>query len=389
MRHLLYLLVVCILTVNVNAQVAKDSTATKRFKIAVFAPLYIDSAFVGYTYKLGATSMPRYIMNGLDFYHGVMAAIDTMNKQKLPLEVQIYDTKKAEQSIGQIIGNIGHEKIQLVIAAVTNMQEQQALASYAFNNNIPVVSATYPNDAGLSMNPFYIMLNSSLRTHIDAQFQLLSKQYSKSSIVVFSKQGALEDKIKQQLKLLNANNTLRIKLINLADNFTEDDVLLHLDSTKQNIILCGSINEQFGVQLARHIAAAKVYKTTLLGMPTWATVNAFEGNSFNNIEVVYTTPFNPAKTSIANNVQAAYRNKYGGRPSDMYLRGYESTLYFARLLVKHGSDQLLQQINTGQKVISEFNIQPAFTADDSYAPDFLENKKLYYLKRFEGKVTIW
>ena len=44
----------------------------KPLKIAVFAPVYLDSAFDNGNYKLGNASLPRQMLPGLDFYNGVM-----------------------------------------------------------------------------------------------------------------------------------------------------------------------------------------------------------------------------------------------------------------------------------------------------------------------------
>ena len=62
------------------------SPVTKQ-KIAVLAPLYLDSAFDGNNYKLTGISLPKYILPGLDFYHGVKAAIDSLQKENSPIDV--------------------------------------------------------------------------------------------------------------------------------------------------------------------------------------------------------------------------------------------------------------------------------------------------------------
>ncbi|MFX7763894.1 hypothetical protein ABTK05_19745, partial [Acinetobacter baumannii] len=59
----------------------------------VFAPVYLDSAFDGNTYKLGNTNLPRHILPGLDFYNGIMLAVDSLNKENQPLDIYFYDTK--------------------------------------------------------------------------------------------------------------------------------------------------------------------------------------------------------------------------------------------------------------------------------------------------------
>src|SRR5690242_21857557 len=50
-----------------NAQAQTDSS-TERPRIAVLAPLYLDSAFDNNNYKLGNLNIPRDFLPGLEFY---------------------------------------------------------------------------------------------------------------------------------------------------------------------------------------------------------------------------------------------------------------------------------------------------------------------------------
>jgi hypothetical protein len=63
-------------------------------KIAVFAPLYLDSAFNDTSgYRYAKNEFPKFISSGLEFYEGVQLALDSLNQEKIPLEVFIYDPR--------------------------------------------------------------------------------------------------------------------------------------------------------------------------------------------------------------------------------------------------------------------------------------------------------
>src|SRR4051812_29697290 len=78
------------LAVVVNAQQAQ------KHKIAIFTPLYLDSAFDAsgnFRYdKNGA----RFTNPGMDFYFGAQLALDSLQKKNAPLEVFVYDSKSKE-----------------------------------------------------------------------------------------------------------------------------------------------------------------------------------------------------------------------------------------------------------------------------------------------------
>src|SRR6476660_5472706 len=137
-------------------------------KIAVLAPLYLDNAFTDYTYQLGNKNIPQYIITGLDFYNGVMLAVDVLQKEQANIEVWVYDTKKKDTDINAILKGMSFQNFSLIIASLNNTDEQKAVSDFSFYYNIPVVSATYPNDANVTDNPFFILLNSTLKTHVDA-----------------------------------------------------------------------------------------------------------------------------------------------------------------------------------------------------------------------------
>src|SRR6516164_2577915 len=69
-----------------------------RYHIAVFLPLYLDSAFdASGAYRFDQT-FPKYLNPGLEFYEGLQMAMDSLQKMKLPLDVTIYDTRSATRS---------------------------------------------------------------------------------------------------------------------------------------------------------------------------------------------------------------------------------------------------------------------------------------------------
>src|SRR6266487_4359390 len=72
-------------------QAQTDSVSPLR--IAILAPLYLDSAFDDYDYKLGNLNIPKYFLPGLEFYNGVMMAVDSLQKEDADLEVWVCDTK--------------------------------------------------------------------------------------------------------------------------------------------------------------------------------------------------------------------------------------------------------------------------------------------------------
>src|SRR6187401_501681 len=84
-------------------------------KIAVFIPLYLDSAFDAYNTYRYDKNFPKFINPGLEFYEGVQLAIDSLTKEKAPLEIFIYDTRSVQRNLLEKINGMD-TAIGLIIA---------------------------------------------------------------------------------------------------------------------------------------------------------------------------------------------------------------------------------------------------------------------------------
>jgi hypothetical protein len=71
-----------------------------RHRIAIFAPLYLDSAFNDTSgYRYAKNVFPKFINPGIEFYEGVQLALDSMNTERVPLEVYVFDTRATDKSL--------------------------------------------------------------------------------------------------------------------------------------------------------------------------------------------------------------------------------------------------------------------------------------------------
>ena len=135
--------------------------------IAIFAPFYLDSAFdAAGNYKL-SQPVPRFIAPGIEFYEGVLLAMDSLNKENISLRVKVFDSKKVNGSVYKLADSGALDSIDLILGAVSG-SEYLDLASIAKEKKIPFISASYPNDGGITNNPYVVVVNSKLNTHLQA-----------------------------------------------------------------------------------------------------------------------------------------------------------------------------------------------------------------------------
>lgn len=358
------------------------------FKVAVFAPLYIDSAFNGSDYKIKSVLLPRYMLAGLDFYQGVTLAADSLRAENKKLEIKIYDTKSTQLTVQKLLQSDDLKSVSLIIASITNTQEQKLFSTFSETNKIPIISSTYPNAQNVQNNPYFIIVNSTLETHVEGLYHFIQKNYPTRNIVCFRKNGFLENRIQETFTSIQKNGKgvkLNIKFVNLPETFNEQQVLKALDSNKNNLVICGSLSENFGYQVSRIVSTyAANYANTIIGMPTWDLLKELNQPECSNVDIVYSTPYEFTRDSLLYQRFAnLYREKLQSNPGDMAYKGFETTFRFIQLLLDHNGDYLNHLSDTTYRLFNEYQLAPVV---DGNSIQYIENKKLYFVIKRGGEI---
>ncbi|MFC0772249.1 ABC transporter substrate-binding protein [Terrimonas alba] len=381
--HLIFVLVLS------QTAVFSQDTLSKH-KIAIFAPLYLDSAFDGVNnYKYAKNVFPKFINSGLEFYEGARLALDSLDKEGAELEVYVYDTRSATEKLEEQLMKPELNDVSLIIAHCSN-NEVRLLAETAFKKKIPVINTTVPNDAGTASNPFFVILNPTLKTQCEGIYRYIQKYFAINPVVVFKRKGTFDDQIKKILDEYSKSTSsvpLKIKYVELPDNFSTMQLKAHLDSNRTTLCLAGSLDMNFGKRLASSLASlVDEYPAVVMGMPTWDGIREFNKPEFKGIEIIYSSPFYNAKTDkISESINEYFTTVMFARPSDMVFRGYEVTWKFAKLLAKYKNDLASNIGNKQGNVFTDFDIQPVLNKQ-TMVLDYFENKKLYFLKWEDGIV---
>lgn len=364
---------------------------TSHHKVAIFAPLYLDSAFDATGSYRYDKSFPKFINPGLEFYEGAQMALDTLQKEHAALDVRLYDTHSAAMSLQQQLDSASAQGMELLIGQVNSAVELQQMATAALRKNIPFINVNYPNDGGITNNPSLVILNSTLRAHCEGIYRYLQRNYPMKPLVFFRKKGAQEDRLKSYFTDLDkktAGVPLKIKYVTLDDNFDAAALAANMDSSAQTVCIAGSLDDEFGTRICTLLASLnKTYHTTLIGMPTWDNFDLGRPE-YAGEEIVYSTPFylNPADT-LVKIITQNFKTKFYSRPSDMVLRGYESTYRFSKLLLLHGKSLSGSIGEKKFKVFNDFEITPVFLNRQTMTLDYFENKKLYFVRKMDGNVV--
>ncbi|MCX8019850.1 MAG: amino acid ABC transporter substrate-binding protein [Chitinophagaceae bacterium] len=364
-------------------------TETTRPKAAIFIPLFLDSIFHSNgKFKYSSGSFPNFMLPGLDFYTGVKYALDSLNKEKHKADIYIYDSRSKLTPLSQQLAKAANDSVSMILAHCS-ASEIRTFAEAASTYKIPFINVNVPNDAGITGNPFYIILNPTLRTHCEGIYRYLQKYYALNNIIVFRKKGNMEERIKNYFEdfgKMTSSIPLNIKHVELSDSFTVKDLQPHLDTLNATVCIAGSLDESFGKNLVLQLAVLNLqnYKSIAVGMPTWENIRDFKKDEYKGIEIIYSTPFYfSGMEKLYQNISAMYRKQFQSRPGDMLFRGYEVAWKFLNLLFYYNKDLSSNITSKKYKVFTDFDIQPVLNRNQMTL-DYFENKKIYILKWQDG-----
>jgi len=366
--------------------------SSKPVKVAVFVPLYADAVSDSLISSSENYNLPKNVLPGLEFYNGVMMAVDSLNQEHAKVEISIYDTKQTSKSLSELLKTPELSNVGLMIAAITNTAELKTFSNEALAKNIPFISATYPNSVGVVQNRNFVLLNSTFQAHLEGLYKYMQRYYSANTIIAVTRKGTTENYIKNYITTINKSRLpkpLKIKWVNVeANNTGIANLISNLDSTKNNIVFVASALESFGLNIVKTISSKESYSTTAIGMPTWDHLKELDKPECKNVEIVFSTPFlyYSQNLNLSSQVNKRYKEKYYSRPSDMAFKGFEITYHFTKLLDKYKSNLANNLSDTTFTLFNLFRLEPVKARKTSTEPDFLENKKLYFIKKQEGSV---
>jgi Periplasmic binding protein len=367
---------------------------TPTYRVGIFAPLYLDSVFSNgsFRYKQG---FPKFIVPAVEFVQGAEIAFDSMKLGNENVEAFIYDTRAYSKNIAYLIKNKQLDNLNLIIGSVKDA-DYRYLADFALAKKIPFISATHPNDGGLTGNPYTVVMNSTLKAHCEAIYSYLLQTHGTDNIYFCRKAGAQEDKIAMYFKMLNEQDgkaLLNIQTINLDSSITSDFFRAKLDSNRQSVILGASLDESFAKGLS--LACADLHKTyplTLIGMPNWdGFASLHKKDDFEDLPIHFTSPYYNSKwDSYSKMLIAAYSKRFKNKPTDMAFKGFEMAYMFTKLLAKYPNDFMANINDKTNKIFCEYNIKPVLLKKENTKPDYFENKHLYFVKLLNGvKSKAW
>lgn len=365
-------------------------TQTKIFRVALFAPLYLDSVFSEGSLKY-QKSFPKFIMPAIDFVQGAMIAFDTIHINDKNVEAHIFDSKSYTKPINWLLQNHRLDNFDLIIGAVREPEYAQ-LAQIALQKSIPFISAIYPNQGNVKQNPFTVIVNSTLEAHCEGIFDYIYQKHRLDNIYLIRKKN--DTRIGNYFKEINNPDSdkpyLKITTIALDSSISSSALRSRLDTTKPIVIIGASLDETFARKLADACyPIQKDLPLTLIGMPNWDGFKSFyKKGAYKDFPIRYTTPHYDVKSNVYSNfLVRQYFKLYRSKPADMAYKGFEAAYYFINILLEHPGEVMTHLNENTNGNFHDFNFQPVYPKTDTGIPDYFENKRLFIMQILNGEIS--
>jgi LysM repeat protein len=271
-----------------------------------------------------------FLSTSLDFYSGVLMAVDSLKHLGISLKVDVYDTKNQLSQVGYLLNTNDLKKVDAVIGPLMP-KNLERVASDLKSKNVPVFS---PNlkDLKLSENVFQTMPSSDLLTRKMIDFVKADTTNSHVVIISDSKNVATSNVLKREFGAASQIYSRKNKEGKDAFYVFEDDIINKLKPGK-NIIFLETENYTFVSNVTSILNSLNSNSPTedveyQIVLATTNMNDAFENDEISNYHLSnlsfhFPTVSKTYNEGEDNGFSKRYQKIYGETPNKTAVRGFD------------------------------------------------------------------
>lgn len=320
---------------------------------------------------------------GMNFYEGVLLAIDSLEKiEKMYYDVFVHDISTT--SFEDLVKS-GKLDSTDVIIGLLQTAEIPAVAAFAKERKINLISALSPFDAGVTDNPYFIIPQATIQTHMSSIIKYADFNKSYMNAVMLYRDNQSDEIALDALKDNVSKRTKELKLT--ADKIDLEVLKTLLIKGQKNLIYTTFLSPQVATTIISQLnTIAGDYELEIIGLPTWKGLPILTSDSLHsNLSIYLSYPFRfDEDVEKRLYMRSLYRKYNRGLPSEMVFRGYETTLLVADNLEKNGTI-FNDSLNNYQAFSNLYKIEVQMKKNE---PQYFENQNIYIYKYNNGKLNI-
>ena len=286
--------------------------------------------------------------NFLQFYEGVLLAIDSLQSVGMKINLNVFDTQESADSIRKFIYSEDFLETDLIIGPVYG-NVQTEVAAIAAKNRIPLVSPLASQSDEIRSNPYFYQVNPVRGYLVDETAELVADEYFNSNFIVFSTgdyKGTSEERLLNLIKEKFYNSGFLSHLngvsFSVYDFKTEGPFGFRsiLSHEKENVVFIPSSNEgELSVAISNINNLASEYSITLVGSNRYQQFRSIDVEHFHNLKLKYIAPYwTEYKKPSTISYFKKFKNNFYTEPNSFGMQGYDVAFYFLSALKNYGRD---------------------------------------------------
>lgn len=358
------------------------------YRIDLLLPINLNALVVDN--KPVQTKPPDAIMPYINFYEGMLLAADTLAAMGRKIDVYVHDIRDPSSSIRTITSAGSAMAGTDLIIGMLQSNEIPEVAGFAKRQQVNFLSALSPSDAGIKDNPYFILVQPTLNMHLHQMIRYALKKYKhEPKVLLYDRNNSGEQEAYEQLT--NAlNEEKNIKPLDLSHSSIDSATLAALmDPDELNVVFVGVLQTEKAEAILKTLAILTPrFRIEVFGLPSWKSVRGLNvPGYYGDLGINYTTPFHYNYQSRRGEaIRAAYADRFGGIPTEMVLRGYESLYWMAHLLYTYGPVFNTEMEKIGEASFTKYDIKPSWTGKNDFL--YFENRQLYIFRYQQGNMQV-
>ncbi|KJD33184.1 peptidoglycan-binding protein [Tamlana sedimentorum] len=315
----------------------------------------------------------RYLSASLDFYSGVLMALDSLKTLGVSVKVDVYDTKGQVSEVTKILNENSFDTVDAVIGPLTTAPFDK-VASQLNKMSVPVVS---PIGSNLKLHGNVFQSKPSDELLKSKIINYVKKDSLAKNVVIISdsKTADVALELKREFNAAKPVTSRKDKKTGKDEFFVIKDDIQAVLKPGRNIVFLETSNEGFASNVSSILASlnnkvlAEGAKPTEIILTTTNENAAFEGDQINNthlssLQFLFATSSKESSFNDTSNFTKKYDKVYNITPNKRAVKGFDLTM-----------DVVLRLVTSENLFIS---------AKNTLLTEYVENKFSYKHKLYGG-----
>ena len=308
----------------------------EQIKVAIILPLMLGDSITSDQMKM------------VEFYEGVLLALDSLKKQDVSVDLHVYDSGDKWSSIQPILARPEMRDMNLIIGPVHDTHITEA-AAFSDTTGIRLVVPFARQVDAVFTTPYIYQVNTPQSYFYSEVYDHFFMQFPHPNILFFESPEEKDDELIRGFKRELGYRDIPYTTL-LADTSSNKDTLLTLlDTVRHNILMMtseksGSLNNMIPIfQLLVRDTAATKFNISLFGYPQYQVYTHNHLASFYEIDTYfyssfYTNNLLPEAKAFHQKYRRTYSKEIVNRYPKYAILGFDVAYYFLKAMHLYGTD---------------------------------------------------